>query len=294
AEITHTNKRVVRLIVTILATLLIISGFVLLLWYIVNKCWQFLSGIDVNSPAFQSFKDMLTGGFLSDFLHLGELSEYIGGVFENMISSLLERLGSTVSDIALKLPGVFVSLLVTVIASAYFALDLDRINAGVKKVIPARITRFLSSVKRGFMTVGVKYIRSYLIIMGITFITLLVGFLIIGVKNAFIIALLTAVLDILPILGIGTVMLPWSVICFILGDIRLGVGLIIIFVLLSVLREFLEPKLVGKSLGLHPVLTLLLLYLGYTVFGIVGMIILPPLGALISVVLNKNNSTAVK
>ena len=85
-------------------------------------------------------------------------------------------------------------------------------------------------------------------------------------------------------------LVPWSIISLISRDFSLGVGLFILFVFITVLREIVEPKILGKNLGLHPLLTLVLLYVGYSFFGFFGMVILPPLGALVGVMLGKSGS----
>ena len=94
------------------------------------------------------------------------------------------------------------------------------------------------------------------------------------------IALFVAVLDILPVFGVGTVLVPWSIVLFVSGNGKAGFGILFLFAFITVLREIVEPKILGKNLGLHPLLTLILLYFGYHFFGFFGMIILPPLGAL--------------
>lgn len=286
------NERIIRLLLSMLASVAIISVIVGIVWYIVNKSWQFLSGINQNE-AFMSFVDtFLKGGFLSKFIYGEELIKYITDALESISGSLLEGLATAISKVAMKLPGVFVFTVVTVISAAYFAYDLDKINAFVRRILPKSIISLLRRLKRGFASVGVRYVRSYLIIMSVTFVTLLLGFLIIGVEYAVLIALFVAVLDILPVFGIGTVLLPWSVVSFVMSDAPRGIGLLIIFLFITVLREIVEPKILGKNLGLHPLLTLILLYLGYSFFGFFGMVLLPPLGALVVAMLDGGSASS--
>ena len=113
---------------------------------------------------------------------------------------------------------------------------------------------------------------------------MLCGFLVLRVSQAPIIALIVAALDILPIIGVGTVLVPWSVFEIARGNVAVGVGLIILFLVNEVIRQFSEPKIVGKSLNIHPLLTLLLLYLGYSLFGISGLILIPVIIAVLGLV----------
>ena len=283
ASKTGLSDRIIRLLLSMLASVAIISGIVAILWYIVNKSWQFLSNINQNDGFISFLKSFLDGGFFSKFIYGEELLEYIEGAIRSISSGLLEKLADAISALALKLPGVFIFMLVTVISAAYFAYELERVNAFVLRALPSSATRFLRKLKRGFSSVGVRYVRSYLIIMSVTFASLLIGFLIIRIEYAVLIALFVAVLDILPVFGIGTVLVPWSLMSFVMGNAARGVGLLLLFLFITILREIVEPKILGKNLGLHPLLTLILLYVGYYFFGFLGMIILPPLGALVSV-----------
>ena len=84
-----------------------------------------------------------------------------------------------------------------------------------------------------------------------------------------------ALLDALPLIGVGTLLVPWSIYQFIFGDVRVGVGLLVLFGVHEILRQITEPKIIGKSLGIHPVLSLILLYVGYSIFGFFGLLLIP-------------------
>jgi len=101
---------------------------------------------------------------------------------------------------------------------------------------------------------------------------LLAGFLLLNVERAVLAALLTSLVDLLPVLGVGTVLVPWSVLAFLSGDVFRGVGLLVLFGIMVVVRQFLEPRIVGGSLGIHPLLTLLAVFAGFRLFGFAGML----------------------
>lgn len=289
---TGVSERIIRLLLAMLVSIALISGIVAILWYIVNKSWQFLSNINQNNGFVSLLKSFFDGGLFSKIIYGEELLEYIEGAIRSISSGLLEKLADAISALALKLPGVFIFMLVTVISAAYFAYELERVNAFVLRTLPSSAVGFLRKLKSGFSSVGVRYVRSYLIIMSVTFVTLLIGFLIIRIEYAVLIALFVAVLDILPVFGIGTVLVPWSLISFVTGNAARGVGLLVLFLFITILREIVEPKILGKNLGLHPLLTLILLYIGYYFFGFLGMIILPPLGALVSILFKRESKDA--
>ena len=182
-------------------------------------------------------------------------------------------------------------LLVTLIALVYFCLDLEKINSSVKALLPERVAKALSAFRSSTFSVLGKYVASYLIILLITFTVMITGLLIIGVKKAPLIALIIALFDILPIIGVGTVLLPWSIFEFASGSVARGVGLLLLFLVNTVVRQFSEPRIVGKSVDLHPILTLVLIYSGYALFGVVGIALVPVFSVIVGL-LFKNKSTA--
>jgi predicted PurR-regulated permease PerM len=130
--------------------------------------------------------------------------------------------------------------------------------------------------------------------MLLTFSVMLLGFVILGVRYSLLIAVTVAFLDVLPVLGVGTVLVPWSVWSFITGEVRLGVGLVILFVVNEIIRQFAEPKIIGRSFGLHPLVTLILIYVGYSLMGFFGLFLLPLAIIIINAVIVKNKSADVE
>ena len=122
---------------------------------------------------------------------------------------------------------------------------------------------------------------------------MLSGFLILRIESAFLIALLVAMLDVLPLIGVGTVLVPWSVFQILFGSTPCGIGLIVLFLLNEIVRQFAEPRIVGRNLGLHPVVSLLLLYVGYSTLGFAGLLLTPLVSVILYVIFNKNNSSKI-
>lgn len=207
------------------------------------------------------------------------IKENINGFVMGMWQSFVEKFGSAVPDIATSivtaLPNALFVILITVIACFYFAIDIDLLHSNLKKLLPSWITEYLrifvKRIKIGFQ----KYVKAYLIIFAITSVELLVGFLILGIDYAFVLSVLIAIIDFLPVLGTGVVLVPWGIVLLVLGNTFKGVGILILFVLMTVVRQVIEPKIVGNSLGVHPLITLISIYIGYKLLGIIGMIFLP-------------------
>lgn len=138
---------------------------------------------------------------------------------------------------------------------------------------------------------GVKgYFRAQLTLMFITFIILVIGLNIIDIRFSVLIAIGIALVDILPIVGSGIVMIPWSLINFILGNSELGKGLAILYVILLVSRQFIEPYVLGKSIGVRPLYTFLATIIGSIILGPIGIIIGPLIAAVITSIFRLKNN----
>ena len=198
---------------------------------------------------------------------------------ENMIGNILSELGSavpgTLSAILRALPEILLGVIVTVIVAFYFTLDGDRIKSGVRALLPTSVTHTLARIKKEAAVAAIGYLRSYSLILLITFAEVFFGLSILGVEYSFLIAAVSAVIDILPVFGVGLILLPWAVYCLITRELFTGIGLIIIYVVTLIVRQFIEPKIVGENLGIHPLLTLASFYLGYRIFGFIGILLAP-------------------
>lgn len=114
-------------------------------------------------------------------------------------------------------------------------------------------------------------IRAYALIMFITFVELFIGFNIIGIDKPLTAAVFIAIFDILPVLGTGGIMIPWALISLLQGHVPLAISLFVLYLVVTVIRNIIEPKIVGSQIGLHPVITLLSLFIGAQLFGIIGL-----------------------
>lgn len=207
------------------------------------------------------------------------VSELIRNTIQKLTSSIPEFAVSLISG----LPMFFLTVTVFLIAGFYFCVQPEKILTAVKSVIPQGIRERMSGMKERVTGTLVKFVKAYLLIMFITFAELFIGFKIIGVEFALILAAIIAVVDILPVLGTGTVLIPWAVFELFTGGYRVGCGLLIIYGVVLIVRQLIEPRLVGKSIGLHPLITLAAMYFGLRLFGIAGMVIAPITAALVKV-----------
>ena len=169
-----------------------------------------------------------------------------------------------------------------ILASFMISAKLPAIRIWAAEKLPASWRQqYLPAVKRlkhnlsGWLTAQLK-------LTGITFSILCLGFLILRIHHAPLWAMLISLVDALPILGTGTVLVPWSLVCFLQGDHVRALGLLGVYAAAAVLRSVLEPKLIGKQLGLDPLVTLLSMYAGYRLWGILGMLVSPLLAVTVT------------
>ncbi len=214
------------------------------------------------------------------------LDPQVAQVIENTINSLSDSTGSLISSLsskvmvslsstAMSVPGIILFILLAIISSVYFAIDFRRITGYLTHMLPDKIQSHMTTLKSMSADLGVKYIKSYTLILLITFAELSIGLLILGVNNAFALAALIAFIDLLPVLGTGAVLIPWSLVNLIMGEYGLGIGLLILYIVIIVVRQILEPRIVGRQIGIHPLAMLISLYVGLKVFGFVGIFVLP-------------------
>ena len=287
-------KRIIRLVLSVLLTLIFAAVAILSLWRTLASLWQFLADISEKNRLYDLLNTILSrdipllGGILPE-----ELASRIGEAFGSLISTGLSFVAEWITSLAGGVPKILLFLLVTLISLVYFSLDYDKINSFVSSHLPRRLSNLVKKLRTGITVLLKKYILSYSLILLITYITLLIGFVILRVDRAMLLAFFIALLDILPVIGVGTVLIPWSIYELAVGNSTLGIGLIILFVANAVIRQLAEPKIIGKSLDLHPLITLITLYVGYAVFGIWGMLLLPIATVLIITSLKGNNTAEI-
>ncbi len=229
-----------------------------------------------------------------------DLCERLDGMVESGIDRLVATVGDALPDAAMTvagwLPGAFIFVTVLLLACYYFCADDGRLSAGARARmeawLPAAWRDRMSPLGRRLRRLGRQYVRAYLLLGFFTFLEVFIGLSLLGVRYAFILAWLIALVDFLPLLGTGVVLVPWGGICFLLGDIKLGVGLLILYGVCTLLRQLMEPRFLGRGLGLHPLLSLAAMYAGLRLFGVAGMLLLPLLVAALASLLPEPRQAA--
>ncbi len=215
-------------------------------------------------------------GFLNNFSDLKATAQKIlSGTVDGLIRQLTSFLSRTATSILKLAPSFLFSSIVALAATCYIAKDFDGLCNFLKGIIPKKTVASLIKIKTILKSCVLKITTGYLLIMLITFFELILGLFLLNIKNALAIAILISIVDILPVLGAGAVLIPWFIINFILGDMKLGIGLLVLYLIITVLRNFLEPKIVGNKTGINPLFILFAMFLGLRLFSVAGLIILP-------------------
>lgn len=193
----------------------------------------------------------------------------------NIVTTLSGAVVSLVSSVATSLPTLALKVVFALIASFYFTSDYDKIHDFIEHQCTDHVWSKIKATRIAIGQIIFSYVKSYAIILGITFLELAVAMLVLGVNNFATVAFMIAIFDILPVVGTGTILIPWTVIELIRGNYTMAIGLIIAYVVIFIVRQVIEPKIVGEHVGLHPLVTLLAMFVGSILFGIIGLFGIP-------------------
>lgn len=207
----------------------------------------------------------------------GNVQEYFGGIMESISEPTITALGNFVGS----LPNIVISVIMSLLFAYFYVADKGYLSGLLEKAIPDSVLVRLQMIKRGLTKAVGGYFKAQLKIEVWMYLLLGIGFFILQVKYAFLIAIGVAILDLLPFFGTGTVLIPWAIIKFLSADYKMVIGLLIIWGVGQLARQLIQPKIVGDSVGLAPIPTIILLFVGYRVAGVIGMIIAVPIGIII-------------
>ncbi len=288
------------ILLVILCICIIIIPFVFLLSAVISEIGEFIKYLTEQLNDLPAFLATLENEILDLLKFLpksiyNSLSENITETFTNLINGTEKSFGlnldtiksglttgiSGVYSVVKGIPSAIIGIVIGIIAWIFFTKDYNYVVSFIQKQLPASKKNILVEIKQVFSKTILKMIRAYGLIMLITFIELSLGFSILSLAgimdNSYyiLIAVCIAIFDILPVAGSGGILIPWALISLVLGNYKQAIGLIIIYAAITVIRQYIEPKIVGDTLGVHPIITLMGLYFGLKLFGFMGMFIVP-------------------
>lgn len=226
-------------------------------------------------PSIQSMSGRVNRMFSRTGLNMDQqMMQFFQQALEKLGEMITEYSGSIVMKLtgyAVSIPSFTIKFITMIVASFFMAGDYDYLSRLVMKLLPASRRDQVRRVAQQSRNIIFIFLKSYMLLMALTFVELLIGFCILKVPYAVALSLAIAVFDILPILGTGGVLIPWTIIAAVLGDYKMAIGIGMLYLLITAVRNALEPRVVGKQIGLHPLATLVSMFVGAGMFGIVGL-----------------------
>jgi sporulation integral membrane protein YtvI len=205
------------------------------------------------------------------------LSGYLSGLVQTIGEPTVAATGNFVKNV----PGALISVIMCILSAYFFTAERHEILRGLRKYVPGEIWDKVSSVIAELKRVVGGYFKAQFKIMVVVYVILLVGLLIMRVGYSPLVAFLVAFLDALPFFGTGTVLIPWAVIKLLSADYEIAVGLVILYAVTQIVRQVIQPKIVGDTIGMNPLATLIFMYIGYKISSVIGMIIAVPVGMIL-------------
>ncbi len=295
---THLKKGIVSAVTVLVSFLTFVSVIVLLFVWLFSELKGFIQYLIIrfeDLPSFVSEIEKMIVSFVSvlpdkvstpaiNFIHdkiqLFTTNKPSFSV-QDMDFSFLSAPLSGVWNTAKQIPTTLVAVVISIITSCFITADFNTFKTLVLGLFREETREKIIRAKRLLIPSLGKYAKAYGLIISVTFIELCIGLFtlkFLGIYNngyIFIIAALTAIVDIVPVLGTGTIVIPWAVYNLFSGNIPLAIGLFVIYVCITVIRQIIEPKLVATQLGIPAFLTITSMFIGSQIFGVIGIFILP-------------------
>lgn len=283
----HRKLKISRRLISLLLILLVfgvVGG--ILFWFVYgigSEVYSLVTNWDSVGAAIAAGLDAL-GGHFDRFFDLlpTEVVGWIDGVYDRLVAwlqeavpALLTSVGKGAGSFAMSVPSWVIAAIVFLMACYFIIADYPHIRFLATERMSSEVRSFLSRVRKVAVGAFGGYVRAQLILSLAVFFILLIGFSIIGQSYALLLAFLFSVMDFIPIIGSGTVMVPWAVISLVMGDYRKALELMVIWGIICLFRRVAEPKVVGDQTGLSPILSLISIYVGMKLGGVLGMILGP-------------------
>ena len=293
--VTWLEKRlkIVKKLGSAITIILVLAACVGVIYFAVSRIWAEIASLIQNFP--EMYEDLEAG-----FVEIGtkgeqlfaRLPQGIQNGWHAMMQNLDQAMGKLIGkmseptmevagSVAKRIPSIFVATIVTFVSAYFFIAQREEIIIWAKKISPKPIVSRMTMVMDNLKYAVGGYFKAQFKIMAVVFLMLLAGFSLIGVHFSILLALGIAFLDFLPFFGTGTALIPWAVYKFLVGNYRMAIALLILYAVTQIVRQLIQPKLVGDSMGLNPLLTLVLLYIGYKLGSVLGMIFAVPIGMIV-------------
>lgn len=230
------------------------------------------------APLLTQFSDgfyHLAGRFTRDLQQIESFSDAVANALQQAAMDTSAHLVSWVAALAARLPMLLITAIFTVMISVLVSLNYQQVGAFLRTLIPLRFSNAFLGIQVFVRETLWQYLRAYTIIMAITFGELALGLWLLRFDYVLPVAAAITLLDLLPLIGSGTILVPWGLVLIAGNDLPGGMGLLMLFGIIAVVRNIIEPRVVGKQIGLHPIATITAMYVGLRIAGVIGMFAAP-------------------
>lgn len=285
--------KLVKKLGSALIIILVLAALVFVIYFVVSRMWREISSLIKDMPSmyaelekvldkigqnlngvFQMLPDGIQNGWRK---MMGDLDQSVG----NLMGGFSEPTVTAAGNVAKRIPSILISTIVMIISAYFFIAEREDLIIWSKKVAPDPLVHRMSMVMSNLKYAVGGYFKAQFKIMVVVYIILVIGFAILKVHFSFLLALVIAFLDFLPFFGTGTALIPWAIYQLVTGNFRMLIGLLVLYGVTQLVRQLIQPKLVGDSMGIRPLPTLVLLYIGYKVGSVLGMIFAVPVGMIV-------------
>ncbi|MEG7845270.1 sporulation integral membrane protein YtvI [Bacillus mobilis] len=284
-----------RALAVLVSLILVFGAIVGLVTYLVTEAISattyLLQLVTVKFPDIVAFAQQfalnhimpLYDDLISKFNHLGEPQRYtitqniqnLGTEATTQMKELLTAIISGLTNFISALPTTLTVLVFVLLATFFISYDWHRLAQKVRKFLPNRVHGYGKTIFVDLRKALFGFVKAQLTLVSMTTVIVLIGLLILRVPYAITIAIITGVVDLLPYLGTGAIFVPWVIYVFFTGDTAFAIGLLILYIVVIVQRQIMEPKVLSSNIGLDPLATLIALFVGFKLFGFLGLIIGP-------------------
>ena len=284
-----TKRKATSAIAIILILALVITVVYFILYFLITQSIGLFTTLPDKWPSIEaelndmgakinSYLSYLPKGTVNSLNNFAaSIEEYVTG----LISNLSKPTMTAVSNVAKSIPSVLIAIIMCILSAYFFTAEHNNLTEGMGKIIPNAALDKLNTAYRGMKrAVGGYFVAQFKIELWV-YVVIFIGMTILRIDYAAIIALGIAFLDFLPFFGAGLVMVPWAVIALVGGDYFVGIGMLVVWGIGQLVRQLIQPKIVGDSVGLAPLPTLFLLFIGFEIRGVIGMIIAVPIGIIV-------------
>lgn len=281
---TKLTRRTSSIIIFTVVSIIILGSLIWGLTSLFSEASNLLKGLNTYVEKVYELFQNLTNRLEFDKISLpNELAMILQNSAEGLLNTISNGIRNALTgllNLVTSIPSIAIYFVITIMALYLICVDKVYILDQIEHHIPKKwVLKMLSHIKELTKTLG-EYLKAELTLILVSFIISLIGLYILklakfNIEFPLLIALFIGFVDALPILGSGTVMIPWAIISGLNGDLKLGIAIIILFIVMSIIRQILEPRLISKHIGTHPIFTLIAMYTGFKFIGVIGMLVGP-------------------